>query len=126
MFGAQPFLQDATVVALDGVFDECDSMYADYQRHASVVVDAFANSDRLEARAPQGGICVMVDVRGSGLSGAEFAGRLLAEYDVATMPGESFRPSGAGRMRVRLTTDDESIALGCERMLELASSLDKG
>ena len=65
----------------------------------------------------------MVDIRHSGLTGVEFANRLLDEYDVATMPGESFGPSGAGHIRLSLTTDDESIAGGCERIRALAESI---
>ena len=123
MFGAQPFLQDATVVALDGEFEECASMYADYVRRTKIVVDAFAATDLVTVRAPQGGIFVMVDVRSCGISGVEFANRLLDEWAVATMPGESFGPSGAGHIRVSLTIDDTSIELGCGRILQLAESV---
>ena len=76
----------------------------------------------MHCQMPQGGIFVMVDVRASGLSGVEFATRLLDEHDVATMPGESFGPSGAGHIRISLTTDDDAIKLGCERISMLAAS----
>jgi arginine:pyruvate transaminase len=65
----------------------------------------------------------MVDVRATGLSGEEFAWRLLAEHNVATMPGESFGAAGGGHVRVSLTADDEDIRRGCERIITMAEGL---
>lgn len=122
MFGAQPFLQDATAYALRNAFDECDTMYADYLRRAETVAGLFAGT-ALETSIPEGGIFMMLDVRSTGLTGWQFAERLLDEWDVATMPGEAFGPSGAGHIRLSLTTHDDAIALGCKRILEFAAAL---
>ena len=65
----------------------------------------------------------MVDIRATGLTGVEFASRLLEEKLVATMPGESFGTSGAGHIRMSLTASDESITSGCRRTIELAEAL---
>jgi arginine:pyruvate transaminase len=123
MFGAQPFLQDATAYALGRHFDECDSMYNDYLRRARLVERIFAGRPAMGVRVPQAGIFVMVDIRTTGLSGVEFASQLLDEWDVATMPGESFGPSARGHLRLSLTTDDASIETGCARILEFVDSL---
>lgn len=123
MFGGQPFLQDATAVALSERFDECEDMYADYRRRALLVAGAFSESGVVHCHLPEAGIFVMVDIRASGLTGVEFASRLLDEHDVASMPGESFGPSGAGHIRLSLTTDDEAITLGCQRILRFAESV---
>ena len=40
--------------------------------------------------APRGGMYLMLDMRKTGLSGIEFANRLLDERSIAVMPGESF------------------------------------
>lgn len=123
MFGAQPFLQDATAYALTHHFGDLDDMIADYARRARLATELLATSDVVDCHMPQGGIFVMVDVRATGLTGDEFASRLLEEKLVATMPGESFGVSGAGHVRVSLTASDESITAGCERIVELAESL---
>ena len=123
MFGSQPFLQDATAAALSRRFDECDEMYSDYQRRALLVAEAFSGSRFVHCDFPEAGIFMMVDIRASGLTGVEFASRLLDEHDVASMPGESFGPSGAGHIRLSLTTDDEAITLGCQRILQFAESV---
>ena len=53
----------------------------------------------------------MLDVRGTGLSGREFAERLLDERLVAVMPGESFGKAAAGHVRIALTVDDAALEM---------------
>lgn len=123
MFGAQPFLQDATEFALRNQFEECAQMRADYERRADLVVEKLASSEAVDVHRPQGGIFVMVDVRAAGGTGTEFARTLLSVHRVATMPGESFGPSAAGHIRVSLTAPDEDLAEGCARIQALAEGL---
>ena len=70
----------------------------------------------VSARMPEGGMFVMVDVRKTGLTGEDFARRLLAEEAVVTMPGESFGAGGAGHLRVALTVDEDQISEACKRI----------
>jgi arginine:pyruvate transaminase len=121
MFGAQPFLQDAAAFALTEDFDECEMMRSDYQRRAMAVAEAFAPADRIHCYPPQAGIFVMLDVRSTGLTGVDFASRLLDEQAVATMPGESFGPTGAGHIRLSLTVSDDELRKGCDRILSFAA-----
>lgn len=123
MFGAQPFLQDATAYALTHEFAALDEMIAGYEQRARLTTALLGASDAVVCHMPEAGIFVMVDVRPTGLSGEEFAWRLLADHDVATMPGESFGASGAGHIRVSLTAADDTIRTGCARIIELAEQL---
>jgi arginine:pyruvate transaminase len=66
---------------------------------------------------------MMLDVRRTGLSGENFARRLLAEENVVTMPGESFGTGGAGHVRVALTVDEIQITEACKRIARLAAAL---
>jgi arginine:pyruvate transaminase len=72
---------------------------------------------------PEGGMFVMVDVRKTGLSGEDFARKLLAEENVVTMPGESFGAGGSGHLRVALTVDETQITEACKRIARLAAAL---
>ena len=123
MFGAQPFLQDATAYALTHEFDELDQMIADYGRRARHVADLFSGTEAVSCHVPESGIFVMVDLRATGLTGEEFGRRLLEEKDIATMPGESFGPSAAGHIRLSLTATDEALETGCARIIELAEEI---
>ena len=58
----------------------------------------------------------------SGLSGVEFAGRLLDEEHVAVMPGESFGSGGAGHVRVALTVESELLKEASIRIRRLADT----
>ena len=66
---------------------------------------------------------VMVDVRATGVSGEDFAWRLLDDEQVVVMPGESFGPGGAGHVRVALTVDAEVMLDACSRIRRLADRL---
>jgi arginine:pyruvate transaminase len=123
LFGSQPFLEDATAFALDNHFPEVDAMKRSYEARARALVKALEGSRRVSARMPEGGMFVMVDVRRTGLSGEDFARRLLEEEGVVTMPGESFGAGGAGHLRVALTVGVDEITEACRRIAGLAERI---
>ena len=94
-----------------------------YETRARTLVAGLKGARHISARMPEGGMFVMVDVRKTGLSGEDFARRLLAEENVVTMPGESFGAGGTGHVRVALTVDEAQIREACKRMAALASEL---
>ncbi len=123
LFGSQPFLEDAAAFALRTHFPEVDEMRGAYERRARALVQGLAGAAKISARMPEGGMFVMVDARKTGLSGEEFARRLLAEQGVVTMPGESFGAGGAGHVRVALTVGEAQITEACRRMRSFADRL---
>jgi arginine:pyruvate transaminase len=123
LFGSQPFLEDALAFALDHEFEETATMRDTYWARGKALVEGLKASNKIKSRMPEGGMFVMVDVRQTGLSGDAFARKLLAEYDVVTMPGESFGAGGAGHLRVALTVDETIIAEAAKRIVTLAASL---
>ncbi|MGB8314703.1 MAG: aminotransferase class I/II-fold pyridoxal phosphate-dependent enzyme, partial [Aestuariivirga sp.] len=123
LFGSQAFLEDASAFALSNHFPEVDAMKKSYERRARALVTGLKSAKHISARMPEGGMFVMVDVRKTGLSGEDFARRLLAEENVVTMPGESFGAGGAGHVRVALTVDETQITEACKRMARLAARL---
>jgi arginine:pyruvate transaminase len=123
LFGQQPFLQDAAAFALDNHFPEVKAMKDAYAERGKALVETLLQSNRVRAAMPEGGMFVMVDVRPTGLSGDEFARRLLKEEDVVTMPGESFGLCAAGHLRVALTVDNDTIRAAGEKMVALANRI---
>jgi arginine:pyruvate transaminase len=117
LFGSQPFLQDATALALSREFAECGAMREAYWNRARLLVDTLANAPGLSAHMPEGGMFVMADVRRTCLSGEAFALGLLNEENVAAMPGESFGQSGRGHLRISLTAKEEEIAEASMRIV---------
>ena len=77
----------------------------------------------VRAIPPGGSMYVMLDLRATGLSGEDFANRLLDEHHVAVMPGESFGQAAAGHVRVALTVDDDRLREAVGKIMSLASDL---
>ena len=123
LFGSQPFLEDALAFALDHEFAETNAMRDAYWTRGKALVEGLQASNKVQARMPEGGMFVMVDVRATGLSGDAFARKLLGEHNVVTMPGESFGAGGAGHLRVALTVDEATMAEAARRIVTLAASL---
>jgi arginine:pyruvate transaminase len=123
LFGQHPFLQDATAFALDTEFAEVAAMREAYARRGAALLAGLASSNRVKSRMPEGGMFLMVDVRGTGLSGDAFARRLLDEEGVVTMPGESFGACAAGHLRVALTVDEAVISDAAARIVRLANRI---
>ncbi|MBL8790043.1 MAG: pyridoxal phosphate-dependent aminotransferase [Rhizobiales bacterium] len=123
LFGCQPFLEDATAFALDNHFDETDAMKRAYLARARVLMNGVKSARGVTTHLPEGGMFLMLDVRGTGLSGEDFARRLLDEEAVVTMPGESFGARGAGHCRVALTVDEAIMGEAAARITRLANRL---
>jgi arginine:pyruvate transaminase len=122
LFGSQAFLENTLSFALDNEFSETKSAQLAYLKRAKALMAGISGS-KLKARMPEGGMFVMLDVRATGLSGNDFARKLLAEHDVVTMPGESFGQQGAGHLRVALTVDVRQMTEAARRMVALANSI---
>jgi len=65
----------------------------------------------------------MIDVRETGLSGAEFAERLLDAERITVMPGESFGHAAAGHLRIALTVPEAELCDAISRIATFARSL---
>ena len=120
LFGSQPFIEDALVVALSTRHPEVDRLRAAFRERAVALVEELGNAPHSRARMPEGGMFVMVDVRSTGLSGEQFAWRLLEEHGVGVMPGESFGAGGAGHVRIALTVEAPVIREACRKIRSLA------
>jgi arginine:pyruvate transaminase len=122
-FGVSQFVQDAAVAALADVDGEAAAIRASYVRRASVLVEALAPAPGLVVRAPDAGMYVFADVRGTGLDGKRFARGLLDAEGVSVTPGEGFGPAGAGHVRITLGVDDERLREACRRIVRYALTL---
>ena len=66
---------------------------------------------------------LLVDVSGTGLTGQDFARRLLDERLVSVMPGDSFGAVGRSLLRLSLTVRDDRLAEACGRIAAFAADL---
>ncbi|GLK85781.1 pyridoxal phosphate-dependent aminotransferase [Ancylobacter defluvii] len=121
LFGQQPFIADMTAYALDNPVDTAARMRQSYRRRVDLIVAALAEAPGLVPFPPEAGMFILVDVSGTGMSGAAFARALLDEEGVAVMPGASFGVGAGDFIRISLTVPDDAIDEACRRMAALAS-----
>ena len=103
-------------------FDD-DAMTVHKARQQAFVSRARLLSRGLEALgfkipvAPDGAFYLYVDISRTGMNSTDFCWRLIDEYQVAVTPGADFGTHQAGsHVRFAYTTDEQSIALGLERI----------
>lgn len=122
-YGLPGYIQDAGLYALTEGSDIEAAIAARYRRRAAAALEAVANAPGIRALPPQGGMYVMLDVRATGLSGHDFAHRLLEAERIAVMPGESFGHAAAGHVRVALTVPEAALADALSRLAAFARGL---
>jgi len=99
-------LQRAAIAALEGPQDSVEARVAGYERRR----------DAIAAVLPEPPVCEGTFFLWLRLPDGLTAERLLEEHRIAVAPGEGFGPSGAGWARLSLAVDDETIAMGAERL----------
>ncbi len=109
-YGVPAFIQDAALFALNLGPDFEARIAAPFRRRRALAEAALARQNRLRVLPAQGAMYVMIDIRATGLSGQDFAERLLERHAIAVMPGESFGQASAGHLRVALTIPDKAFA----------------
>ena len=90
-------------------------MKTEYDRRRKLVVSAL-NEMELNCFEPKGALYAFPSVEKTGLSGDEFAQRLLIEKQVAVVPGSSFGAGGGNHVRVAYCKSYEQIKIALERI----------
>jgi aspartate/methionine/tyrosine aminotransferase len=123
LFGLPGFIQEAVVIALSmahaaerRIRDYCDI------RRARMVA-GLADIPRISTVVPEAGMFMLVDVRGTGLSGYEFMQALYKSQRVSVLDGAAFGRETAGFVRVCFATDPASLDCGCERIRRFCEQL---
>ena len=112
--GIPQAVQEMAMEALTGPQDCVDDNVAIYQRRRDRVIIALSSMG-LEVAVPQASLYVWAPVP-EGYTSAEFAARLLEDIDIVVTPGSSYGKYGEGYIRLSLTTPDEQVEKGCQRL----------
>ena len=112
--GIPQAIQEMAMEALTGPQDAIDDNNAIYQRRRDKLVDVLTKLG-LRVTPPQACLYVWARVP-EGYTSAEFAGRLLEEKTIVVTPGSSYGQNGEGYIRFSLTTPDERVDEGVQRL----------
>jgi aspartate aminotransferase len=114
--GPATFVQDAAACALRSDQECVRRMAAEYQARRDLVVDRLRGIPGVEPIVPEGGLFVMVDVRGLGPAAAEIQRFLLRETGVAVLHGSAYGPGGEGTLRVSFAAGGVVLEEGLRRL----------
>ena len=112
--GIPQAIQEMAMEALTGPQDSIQDNITIYQGRRDRVIQAL-NRMGLEVEVPRSSLYIWPRVP-AGFTSAEFAARLLEEIDIVVTPGSSYGQYGEGYIRLSLTTPDEQVEKGCQRL----------
>ena len=112
--GIPQAIQEMAMEALTGPQDSVQDNVNIYQGRRDRVIRAL-NRMGLEVEVPRSSLYIWPRVP-AGFTSAEFAARLLEEIDIVVTPGSSYGQYGEGYIRLSLTTPDEQVEKGCQRL----------
>jgi arginine:pyruvate transaminase len=122
-YGVPGYIQDAAVFALSQGQDLEEKISAPFRRRRALARDLLEGQNHLSLVPSGGAMYLMLDIRQTGVSGEDFANRLLDAERIAVMPGESFGQAAAGHVRVAMTLADDAFVEALSRLIGFAADL---
>lgn len=107
--------QVAAIEALRNGWGEMERMFRSYSERRGIIVEGLRKIG-LPCALPEGAFYAFPRVREIGLDDETFCRRLLAEENVAVVPGSAFGPLGAGHVRIAYAASLETIHEALSRM----------
>ena len=123
IYGSPAFIQDGVMPALENDLPEVAALREAYRSRARLLPRILAEAPNCRLTPPEGGMFVLLDIRGTGLGAETFARQLLVRESVAVLPCDSFGPSAAGHLRISLTAAQPRLAEAGRRIVRFAREL---
>ncbi|EDX84503.1 aminotransferase, classes I and II superfamily [Synechococcus sp. PCC 7335] len=108
------FAQYGAIAALTGPQDDLMTMRQAFSQRRLAIMNLVANIDGLSYIEPKGAFYLFVDISQTGLGSIEFCEKLLAQKQVAAIPGIAF--GAEGTIRISYATDLDTIERGIDRL----------
>lgn len=114
--GPATFVQDAAAAALRLDAAWTRDLAAEYQARRDRTSAALMGIPGVTPLSPEGGLFVMLDVRGLGLPSDEVRRRLLHDSGIVLIHGAAYGPGGEGTLRVSFAAGGAALERGLERL----------
>ena len=124
-YGSPAFIQYGALAALRDELPEVAALRDDYRSRAALMSELLASAPGCRVIPPEGGMFVLLDIRGTGLGAADFARRLLDSERVAVLPCDGFGPSAAGHLRIALSAPEVRLRDAADRILRFVRGLNR-
>lgn len=125
VFGLPGFVQEGGVAALasDDGWQASLDLADEVRARRDQMLAGLREIPMIEPLAPEGGMFVCLDVRGTGLSAPAFAEQLFEAEGVAVLDATAFGPSTAGFVRLFYGLKEDVIAEALARISRFVSTL---
>jgi aspartate/methionine/tyrosine aminotransferase len=121
---AASFTQMGALKALsDEVTRSMKELWQDWEKRCEYATSTLNAVDGLSVAMPEGAFYAWIDISATGLASQEFAEKLLAEKQVAAVPGGAFGKTTDHFLRVTCVRSWEELRDGVERIAEFVESL---
>ena len=126
LYGLPGFVQEAAVAAL-GMAEKSESAMREYcNRRCEILYSGLGGVPGIRAFRPQAGMFMLIDVRGTGLTGAEFVPQLYRAEGVSVLDGSVFGRETAGCVRASFAVEESQLAEAARRIRRFCAKLVKG
>jgi arginine:pyruvate transaminase len=122
-YGSPAFIQAGALAAFTAELPEVEMLRADYRTRAELVCRILADAPHCRVIPPEGGMFVLLDIRGTGFGALEFAQRLLDRERVAVLACDGFGPSAAGHLRIALSAPAARLKEAGRRIVRFVRQL---
>ncbi|MGO9513767.1 MAG: pyridoxal phosphate-dependent aminotransferase [Steroidobacteraceae bacterium] len=120
LYGLPGFVQEAALTAVRAAAAAESRMREFCASRRESVLAGLAGVPGLRCYAPDAGMFMLIDVRGSGLSGYEFMSELYRSEGVSVLDGGAFGSATAGFVRLCFATDEATLREACVRIRRFA------
>jgi len=118
------FSQIAAVEALTGPQTDVEAMVVEFRARRELIVDGLNAIPGIRCRRPRGAFYVFPDVSGTGLTGGEFADRMLYEAGVSVLAGSAFGRVGVDHVRISYANSQANLQRAVARIAEVVARID--
>ncbi|WP_339497619.1 aminotransferase class I/II-fold pyridoxal phosphate-dependent enzyme [Pseudomonas canadensis] len=123
LYGLPGFVMEAATAAVLAHDEVTQGMREIYRRRRDLVVSGLSGCLGIQVQAPQAGMFVLVDVRGTGLGSLGFAWRLFREAGVSVLDAAAFGEPAQGFVRLSFTLGEERLREACQRIVRFVAKL---
>ena len=116
------FAQAGVAEALRSAWPDVDRMITEYKARRDIMGGMLSKMDGINVTTPRGAFYAFPEIKGRGISSAEFCSRLLSETGVSTVPGQPFGAED-GYMRLTYCRPQSEIKEALARMGDFVSKL---
>lgn len=121
-YGLPPFIQDATLFAIEFDSETSTMVRAKLDRNRGLFKEALSTMQSAKLYASGGGMFALLDVSPLGVSSRDFAWSLLERESVSVLPCDGFGESGRGLVRISLCESEALTREAARRIMNRVAS----